>query len=556
MKFSIPGKGDITLTQADFKAAGGQGSVYVKGETAYKIYANPQQMIPRGKLHELAALTNSNIIRPLEVICDPQGNAVGYTMRHVEQAYALCQLFPKAFRQRTNLMPDVVLSLVNKLREGVSHIHSQGILLVDLNEMNFLVAEDFSELFFIDVDSYQTPAFPATALMESVRDRHAKRFDEGSDWFSFAVVSFQLFLGIHPYKGAHKKLTTLDARMRANVSVLNSSVTVPAACLAFDVIPESWRAWYHAVLEEGKRIAPPVTAQATITLAAVQVQPQVGSHQFVITQWLELGSDILAHNRNLTVTKQAVYATGQRIASLPSPAAKVITTFRQHQLIAVWLEGNQVRVRNLTLGLDVPAEVRADQLLLTDGRIYLKAGASLLELTFIELPPQLLVAAKPVGNVLPNATQLYEGVAIQNLLGAYYASFFPASGSCYQTRLNELDGYQIIDAKAMRNVLLVLAAKQGSYDKFIVRFDESFTAYDVRRCADVTLTDINFVMLDSSICLHLNDRDELELFAARRGASELKVIADPAIGGDDKLFHDGAQALLARGKKLYRITMR
>jgi hypothetical protein len=556
MKFSIPGKSDITLTQADFKAAGGQGSVYVKGATAYKIYANSQQMIPRAKLHELAVLTNSNIIRPLEVICDPQGNAVGYTMRHVEQAYALCQLFPKAFRQRTNLTPDVVLALVNQLREGVLHIHSQGILLVDLNEMNFLVAEDFSELYFIDVDSYQTPSFPATALMESVRDRHAKQFDERSDWFSFAVVSFQLLIGIHPYKGTHKKLTTLDARMRANVSVLNSSVTVPAACLSFDVIPESWRAWYRAVLEEGKRLAPPVTAQATITLATVQTQQQVESQQFELTELYEFDSDVMYHSPHITLTKQSVYAAGKRVAALPHNSAKVVATSQQRQIIAVWLEGQQLRLRNLSTGLDVPAEVRGEQLMMSDGRLYLKAGASLLELAFIELPAKLLVAAKLVGNAFPNATQLFDGVAIQNLLGAFYASFFPAPGVCYQTRLVELDGSQIIDAKAQRNVLIVLAATNGAYHKFVFRFAESFVAYDVRVCTDVTLMDLNFVALDSGVCLHLNDRDELELFARSKGTAGLKVIRDSALSSDDKLFHEGGQAFMARRNKLYRITMR
>ena len=556
MQLSIPNKGTITLTQADFKAAGGQGSVYVKGGTAYKIFANPQQMIPPAKLHELSVLTPTNIIRPLEVVFDQQYNAVGYTMRHVEKAYALCQLFPKAFRQRTNLTPDVVLQLVQKLQAGVRHIHANNILLVDLNEMNFLVAEDFRDLYFIDVDSYQTPSFPATALMESVRDRHAKQYDERSDWFSFAVVSFQMFIGIHPYKGTHKKLPTLDARMRANVSVLNTAVTVPAACLPFDVIPTNWREWYKAVLEDGKRLPPPEEIQTTITLAAVQVQPQADSHQFVMTNLFEFDSDVISHWHHLTVTKANIYAAGKRVSALPRPEAKVTSTPRQHHIVAAWLEGHQLRVRNLSISVDVPADVRGEKLMLNDGRIYLKAGASFLEITFLELTNKLLVAAKPIGNVLPNATQIFDGVAIQNLLGAYYASFFPASGVCYQTRLPELDGYQIIDAKAARNVLIVLAAKNGAYDKFIFRFDENFAAYDVRVCFDVTLTDINFVVLASGICLHLNDRDELELFANRKGASEFKAIADPAISGDDKLFSDGHQALLACGNKLYRVAMR
>ena len=47
------------------------------------------------------------------------------------------------------------------------------------------------------VDSYQTAHYPATAIMPSVRDWKVPLhdFSELSDWFSFAIVSFQVFLG-------------------------------------------------------------------------------------------------------------------------------------------------------------------------------------------------------------------------------------------------------------------------------------------------------------------------------------------------------------------------
>src|SRR5262249_29495766 len=176
-----------------------------------------------------------NIIRPLELVIDSHNRPVGNSMRFAGKTYSLCQLFPKAFRQRNNLTPELMLRLVRQLQKSVSHIHSRGILIVDLNEMNFLVATNFSELFFIDVDSYQTPSFPATVLMESVRDRHAAIFSNDSDWFSFAVVSFQMFVGIHPFKGTYPAFqhlpdnaAKLDARMRANISVLHQGVSVPS----------------------------------------------------------------------------------------------------------------------------------------------------------------------------------------------------------------------------------------------------------------------------------------------------------------------------------------
>ena len=239
-RYFVQGAGEVRLGRTEFKAQGGEGAVYVKGQTAYKIYADPSRCIAQAKIDELSLLVQPNIIRPVQLILDRQNLPVGYTMRAIGKAHSLCQLFPKAFRQRNNITPEIMLRLVRQLQTGVLHIHSRGILVVDLNEMNFLVSTDFAELFFIDVDSYQTPSFPATALMESVRDRHATTHTHDSDWFAFAVVSFQMFVGIHPFKGTYAPLqhlpdnaARLDARMRANISVLHAGVTVPAACFPF-----------------------------------------------------------------------------------------------------------------------------------------------------------------------------------------------------------------------------------------------------------------------------------------------------------------------------------
>ncbi|HEX7773949.1 MAG TPA: hypothetical protein VF435_16120, partial [Pyrinomonadaceae bacterium] len=243
-RYFVPGEGYVQLGRMEFKAQGGEGAVYVKGPTAYKIYADPSRCIAQAKIDELSSLVQSNIIRPVRLILDNKNTPVGYTMRAVGKAHSLCRLFPKAFRQRNNITPEITLRLVRQLQTGVLHVHTNGVLIVDLNEMNFLVSADFAELFFIDVDSYQTPSFPATALMESVRDRHATTHTTSSDWFAFAVVSFQIFVGIHPFKGTYAPLqhlpdnaAKLDARMRGNISVLHSGVTVPAACLPFSVIP-------------------------------------------------------------------------------------------------------------------------------------------------------------------------------------------------------------------------------------------------------------------------------------------------------------------------------
>ena len=561
-KYFIQGQGEIHLTRADFKAQGGEGAIYVKGATAFKIYADPRRVISLAKIAELSVLTQPNFIRPLDLLLDGKNRPVGYSMRHVAQAYALCQLFPKAFRQRQHLTPETALRLVRKLQAGVCHVHAQGLLIVDLNEMNLLVAEDFSEIFFIDVDSYQTPSFPAVALMESVRDRQSAVFTVNSDWFSFAVVSFQLFVGIHPFKGTYPPLQNLpdkekrlEARMRANISVLHAGVTVPAACLPFDVIPPAYLEWYRAVFEEGKRLPPPATAQATLKFVAPSVEYHAGSQHFEITELREFDSEIIWHDELITITQQSIYFGG-KVYPKPPREVKAIITPRMRHLVVAYVDGAQVRFCDLTAGRELATDVTGQELMLSNGRCYVRQKDKLCEIEFIELPHNTLLSIKLGGNVMMNATQMFNGVALQSLLGTYYASVLPRPGVHHQVRLHELDGYGIVEAKLYRHVLIVVGAKAGRYDKLIFRFAADFSDHDVRVVPDVTLTSINFTVLDSGVALHLTDEDELEIFSGVKGGTQVKVLSDRAVLNDVKLFHTGARALIARGSKLYSLKMR
>lgn len=560
-RYFVQGKGPIQLGKNEFKAQGGEGSVYVKGGSAYKIYADPSRCIPPAKINELSVLVQPNIIRPLELILDGKNRPVGYSMRYVGKAHSLCQLFPKAFRQRNNITPELTLRLVRQLQTGVSHIHSRGILIVDLNEMNFLVSAGFDEFFFIDVDSYQTPSFPATVLMESVRDRHAKAFTSGSDWFSFAVVSFQMFVGIHPFKGTYPPFqhladnsTKLDARMRANVSVLQAGVSVPSACLPFSVIPPVYLDWYRAVFDQGQRLPPPQSVQAVIAVAATQVAPGVESHSFEVTEFREFDSDIIWYDGVITATAESVHFEGKKYPRPPFDA-KFVVTPRQHHLIATYNDGTRLRFRNLTLNQEIETEIKGEEIMLSGGQLYLKQHENLFAIDFIELPGKCLLGLRSVANVMMSATRLFDGVAIQSLLGASYASIPILGQGCHQVRLAELDGSRLVDAKLDRNVLVVIVTTAGRYDKLIFRFAKDFGSHDVRVVKDVATTDLEFTVLDTGVVLHLTDDDKLEVFSNVKDSVTLRLMEDQVLKDNSKLFHAGTQALLAKGRKLYKFKL-
>jgi serine/threonine protein kinase len=250
MKVYIRGKGEINLTNQDFIAAGGQGSVYGKSGTAYKIYNDPKHMLPVSKIQELSVLKIKNIIKPEDIILNDKNQAIGYTMPLVKNTYSLCQLFPKAFRQRENLDHRTMFELIKKLQDIIKHCHENKILVVDCNELNFLSDENFEEIYAIDTDSYQTPSFPATAIMDSIKDIHSPNiFNEGTDWFSFAILSMNLFVGIHPYKGKHPKYKDMDARKLKNISVLNKEVSIPPVCYDFSIIPPNSARTSRSIIE-------------------------------------------------------------------------------------------------------------------------------------------------------------------------------------------------------------------------------------------------------------------------------------------------------------------
>lgn len=560
-RYFVRSKGEIQLGKTEFKAQGGEGSVYVKGSNAYKIYSDPSRCIAQAKIDELAALVQPNIIRPLELVINGRNRPVGYSMRSAGKTYSLCQLFPKAFRQRNNVTPDLMLRLVRQLQTGVSHTHSRGILIVDLNEMNFLVASDFKELFFIDVDSYQTPSFPATVLMESVRDRHAKTFTSDSDWFSFAVVSFQMFVGIHPFKGTYPAFqhlpdntAKLDARMRANVSVLHRGVSVPSACLPFSVIPPNYLDWYRAVFEQGKRLAPPQAVQAVLSVVGPPVTHAIASRKFEVTEVREFDSEIIWHDGVITATEQSVYFNGHRYPRPPFDV-KLIATPRKQHLIAAYHDGTRIRFHDLTMSRLIETQIEGEEAILSHGQVYIKQHEHIFAIEFIELANNTVLGLRSVANVMMSSTRMFDGVAIQNLLDANYASIPSLSGGCHQVRLAELDGAQIVNAKLYKNLLVVVVTRAGRYDKYVFRFAKDFGGYDVRKLSDVAASDIEFTVLDTGVVLHLIDDDRLEVFSSKKDATQLSVLEDEALKGDLKLFHTGKQALMAKGRKLYNFKL-
>jgi hypothetical protein len=465
----------------------------------------------------------------------------------------------------------MIVELVKQFREMIAYIHSKQILVVDLNELNFLVSKKFNSLYAIDVNSYQTPSFPATAIMEHIRDRHCKlinnlyQFNEGTDWFAWAIVTCQMFLGIHPYKGGHPKFEKmpvderLDSRMKANVSIFNDKATVPAACQAFDVIPPTLKQWYIAVLEKGWREAPPKDFFAIAAQIVTKIKEIMGSNLFDITEIAKFQQDILdvwsCGGLRLVLTTDKAFLNNKEVSV--TKGSVIGFSPKMNRPVAAYLDGESIKLFDISNQKDISFTCNATALMTSGHRLYAQAGTSVLEIKLVDIGNNIIATADKVGNILDiaGAAHVFDGVILQNLLGKWYASLFPSSGQCYQIKLDELDSHEIVEAFYENYVLIIVAIhrKTGKYDRFVFRFDENFATHDYRKIENVTYLGLNVAVGDQGICLLIDESEKLETFTNKVN-SGVQVLGDPVIASDMKLYHEDNKMLFIKGNKLYSIT--
>lgn len=561
MKVQVDGK-TISLTKRDYKTEGGEGQIFVKKNTAFKIYFEPTKMIPVGKIQELSVLDNPKIIKPDKVIFNKR-KPIGYTMRFLDKTYSLVQTFTKAFKNRHGLTPDMCLDLLRNWQKTVDFIHSRDILIVDGNEMNFLVDQKFKEIYCIDVDSYQTPSYRATAIMESIRDRHTPLgdFNEGSDWFSFAIVSFQLLIGIHPYKGKHPRVKGLEDRMQKNISVFNKDVGVPGSALPIDIIPSGYRNWYKAVFEKGLREAPPFDFSRSIPVVLV-ARVITGTDNFEIEELFECKWDI--HQYAKFQQTEVIIGDGvciNRKTYTPFDPPFSVGFFGAVPVAAKIDDKECLELRNLLTGKEMLGSLwkqrtGAEKVMAYEDRIYTMLGDHVYEQQFSGNEMSLQIGSVQVANILPNAARFFPGCVIQNLLGTCYISVFPEEGTHYQYKIEQFRGYRLIDAKFEKGILMLVGEKKGKYDRFVFYLEANKNVpSQMRRAEDISFNGLNFTVLDKGICVQINEEEQVEVFH-KQNIMKVKIIDDPVIHGGMRLFNDGARILFADGKKLFSLKMK
>lgn len=541
MNIEVNGK-SLSLTQSDFVAQGGQACVYKKHSTAYKIYHNPSDLIPNGKIDELSQIGIANVLAPQAIVYD-RNKPIGFSMRYVSGTEFLCKLFTKSFRDKNNITPQDINALVKIMQDTLFAIHAKDVLGVDLNQMNFLTNKKFDDVYFIDVDSYQTRSYPATALMESVRDRQIKnnKWTKNSDWFSWACVVFELYVGNHPFKGRHPDFSPKDwmQMMDKNISVFNPKSKMPPATQPLTVIPKGHLKWFEAIFEKGDRCPPPQPDHIDIIIAKPKAQIISSNSSFNIELIGKYNGQIMAvrwiDGIRYVITKNTIYSNDREInlgISVENRSRLDIVPVRGDKPVIIKhnpVTNEQIIVDFAGKELD---SFNASGFFVANDLLYSVVNETLLETQFLLMNKKVISSKQIIANIFHN-NSVFDGLVIQNMIGTCRAAIPFEAGKCAIIHMKELDKHRIIDAKYKSRIAIIISERNGDTFRTVFVFDKSFNSYSARIEKIIDLCDANFIVKDNTVCIAENGTF-LEAFANN---DKIKQFNSPLNGGEELICY-------------------
>ena len=553
------GGSSVLLTPNDHLATGGEGAVYAKAGRVYKVYLDPAKALRAGmdrKVAELAKLRHPGIAAPTGLLRDKKGEFLGLALPLVA-GEALCRAFTNGWRDQNQFGASETGQTVQRMREVTLFAHQHRALMVDANEMNWLL--NGTQPVAIDVDSWQLPGFPATAIMQSVRDFSQNSFSEGSDWFAWAVVTFTLWTGIHPYKGTHPDFPrgALEPRMRAMASVFDPRVRLPGAARPVSEIPPALRAWYEQVFQSTERTPPPSPQAGAV---GAQTAPRLRVTQ-TLSGTLKLerlgnaGGRVLAAFNGFVLAKQAGAvqlwdavakaavrkAAQEDLSALLRQDAAVLRTGFGRIMVRLDRAAGLVRATDLDSGETASLACRGERLWQSAGRVFaVVPGVSngLLELDVSKLGARIVVSVRHQWPVAALSTQLLRGVFVQDCLGAPFVGALEGEG-LLQAPAPQLRGYRIVEgfgASAQNIWLTGMRKADGQTVRLQLAFTAgSFSVVDEQVVDSLTL---DVAANAAGVCVL---RDGADLLVAKGSAQ--KRLATSGLSEELRLFSLGAAGI-------------
>lgn len=556
----------ISLTQNEYVTKGGEGKIYRVGDTIFKIYEDVvkmSKMVPKAKIKELQILDDPRISKPKSIIYNEKKEYIGFTMDAINNSVPLIKLFTNTYRDNCHIENDIIIELTENIKNINQFVHSKKCLIVDGNELNYLVKQNnYKVPYLIDLNSIQTPNYPATAIMRSIRDWTTDKFTEMTDWFSFAIITFQLFIGIHPFRGNHPNYPKNDFenRIRDKVSVLNSKVTIPDAARDFSLIPTSYMDWYFNLFEKGKRIPPPAGPGDLVTVQ-IKVKLIQSTNSFEIKSLFEIKEKILYHNPAIEVTRTKDKIYLGKLDYKVSSGVEVLFTPIENIPVFVKINNGIVEFKTIKDGITIQeTQIAGNEMMIVDNHLFIKNEKNLLEFDFKVISNKIFPTIKVTWTIERLSSILYSNVIYQNVLGKAFLCIpqpnISGRSAFYVKAIPELNDYKVIEAKYQNKICMLIVYNNNEYHRATLIFDDTFANYSFKIISGIDYSSLNFIVLDNGLCIIITEDNAVEMFMNKIDKASIKRIEDPSVSNDMRLCKDGNIVKFYKDNKVYSLKMK
>ena len=567
-KVNLENHGEVTIRPEDHRATGGEGSIFQVKDIVVKIYLDSKKIKKEdmiGKIRALSHLKHPFVIAPLGLATNSLGEVVGHYMQYVD-GDSLPRLFTNTFWRERNFTFEKASILVERMRDVVIFGHKMGAILRDANELNWIVTWNNvkePEPRIVDVDSWSIGKWQGRVVMLSVRDWQTKGFQKESDWFSWGTVTFQIYTGIHPYKGNLPgfKMGDLEGRMKANASVFSKGIRLVSAVRDFSNIPGPLLDWYIETFHNGKRTVPPSPFEAGHPVLILQKEVhEMGDESLVFEKLFTMAGDsvvkifscgvVLFGSKKLVDLKKGVVICKAKSRScnlIKVDGGWILAEMFKDKPVFSFISKDQLKTSPLQLEVDASAIMTASD------RLFLVTEKGLTEVKSHMFDRPILSCGQTWG-VIPKETRWFDGIGIQDAMGSSYIIMPFGKEECAHIRVPELDNLRPVAAKAEHRFATVLAVnRSGLYQKLEFVFDKEHTSYKLWQ-KGTDFLDLNIAILSKGVCATIVSDGELVVFVPSQ-EKEAKA-SDRRISTDSLLFSWEDTVLLAKGGTVWKIRMK
>lgn len=567
----LEGRGRVSLNPSDHIATGGEGSIYRKNDTVIKLYTDPHKMVRDGmpeKIKRLAACRHKFIVIPENIVRDSAQRPIGYYMSYVDGS-PLSRVFTNDYRMRTHFDDRDANILVGHMRAVTQHAHKNHAIMVDANELNWLVVDNqvhAPEPRVIDVDAWAIDQWRAQVIMPSIRDWHVNAFNELSDWFSWGIVTFQVYTGIHPYKGKLDGYAQqeLEKRMKDNASVFKKDVRLNRAVRDFSCIPPVLQVWYEEEFAKGKRSIPPSPFDAGKIIPTkgrvMHVQSTGGKDLLVFEKLFESTQSIarLFDAGAILLDNGDIIDSVRRRKICSTTAVHVAVTACSDGWLVTECERSMISCRYINYATfapeHMPITIAATDVISMGSRTFVAGERGLTEIVLRDMGNKQMLGVGNTWPVSPQATRWFEGVGVEDVMGAMHLVIPFEARACATVRTKELDGMIPVAGKAgARFVTIIALDRKGLYHKLEFSFDAAYQAYvlwqDVVDSAELVIA-----ILPKGVCATIVSDGELDIFVPTTGAHQ--KVRDALIKTGAQLSQWNNTVIIADQKKIWKVRMK